>query len=54
MDKKSPLVLKLKEWIDGEYASGRQTALSTNELEAKIAELSEGQLVRRKGNNDGV
>ena len=46
LDKKSPLVVALKEWIDAEYACGRQTALSTNELETKIAELSQGQLKR--------
>lgn len=39
VDKKSELVLKIKEWIDGEYAFGRQTALSTSEIEAKIDEL---------------
>ena len=46
LDKKSPLVVALKEWIDKEYAGGRQTALSTNELETKIAELSNGKLTR--------
>ena len=46
MDKKAPLVIALKDWIDAEYASGRQTALSTNELETKITELSSGQLKR--------
>ena len=55
LDKKDPLVLALKEWIDGEYASGRQTSLSPNELEAKIAELSNGRFSRNgKGDNDGV
>ncbi len=40
IDKKDPLVIKLKEWIDKEYEDGRQTTLSDGELEAKIAELS--------------
>ena len=46
LDKKAPLVIALKDWIDAEYANGRQTALSTNELETKITELSHGQLKR--------
>jgi len=46
VDKKSPLVEKLKEWIDAEYEGGRQTTLSVHELEMKIEELSGGQLRR--------
>ena len=41
--KRDELVLKLKEWIDKEYEDGRQTSLTTAELEAKIAELSGGK-----------
>lgn len=44
VDKRSDLVLGLKGWIDAEYASGRQTALSSRELEEKIEELSGGRL----------
>ena len=40
VDKKDPLVLALKEWIDKEYEDGRQTSLSVGELEEKIEELS--------------
>ena len=40
VDKKDPLVLSLKEWIDAEYESGRQTTLSVHELEEKIEQLS--------------
>ncbi len=43
IDKKHPLVIALKEWIDKEYEVGRQTALSDIELENKIAELSGGK-----------
>lgn len=43
IDKKDPLVIKLKEWIDREYEDGRQTTLSDNELENKIKELSGGK-----------
>ena len=41
-DKKDPLVIALKEWVDKEYEDGRQTAISNGELEAKIEELSGG------------
>jgi isopropylmalate/homocitrate/citramalate synthase len=39
VDKRSPLVVKLKEWIDGEYASGRQTTLTPSELDEQIRSL---------------
>ena len=42
--KKDPLVIAMKEWVDREYEDGRQTALSTGELEAKAKELSKGRL----------
>ncbi len=41
-DKKDPLVIALKEWVDKEYEDGRQTAISNGEIEAKIDELSGG------------
>ena len=44
--KHDPLVASLKEWIDKEYEDGRQTSLSTAELEEKIEELSGGKLRR--------
>lgn len=46
VDKKSELVVKLKEWIDKEYEDGRQTTLSNDELEEKIKELSGGKYDR--------
>ena len=46
VDKKDPLVLSLKEWIDAEYEGGRQTSLSTHELELKIEQLSGGRFAR--------
>ena len=48
LDKQTPLVVALKEWVDKEYADGRTTALGTEELEAKIAELSGGVLGRMR------
>ncbi len=44
VDKKSGLVVKLKEWIDKEYEGGRQTTLSSSEIETKIEEFSGGLL----------
>lgn len=43
LDKRDPLVIALKEWVDKEYEDGRQTALSNGELEKKIEELSGGR-----------
>ena len=40
------LMVALKQWIDGEYEDGRQTTLSTAELETKIEELSAGRFHR--------
>ena len=40
-------VEKLKVWVDEQYAGGRTTALSNEELEEKIAELSGGVLKPR-------
>lgn len=47
LDKRDPIVAELKEWVDGEYAGGRVSALSNHELEAKLAELSGGRFVRK-------
>ena len=38
----------MKEWIDKEYEDGRQTTLSTEEIEQKIEEFSNGEF---KGGN---
>ncbi len=46
VDKRSELVVKMKEWVDKEYEDGRQTNLSNEELEEKIEELSGGKLRR--------
>ncbi|MBQ6680598.1 MAG: 2-isopropylmalate synthase [Lachnospiraceae bacterium] len=46
VDKRDPLVIRLKEWIDAEYQGGRQTTLSPAELETEIERLSEGKLGR--------
>ncbi|MBQ9806236.1 MAG: 2-isopropylmalate synthase [Clostridia bacterium] len=46
VDKRDPLVIAMKEWIDKEYEDGRQTSLSVGEIEEKIEELS-GNRFRR-------
>ncbi len=46
VDKRDPVVVAMKEWIDREYEDGRQTSLSNDELEKKIAEFSRGKLCR--------
>ena len=40
VDKKDPLVIKMKEWVDSEYETGRVASISSKELEAKIKEFA--------------
>ena len=44
LNKQSPLVVKLKEWVDSQYEDGRTASLSNEELESRISELSGGVL----------
>ncbi len=44
--KQDALVLSLKQWIDAQFESGRQAAMSVHELETKIEELTGGRLAR--------
>ncbi len=46
VEKRDPLVVALKEWIDKEYEDGRQTTLAVHEVEEKIEELSAGRFRR--------
>jgi isopropylmalate/homocitrate/citramalate synthase len=46
VNKKSDLVVAMKEWIDKEYEDGRQTTLSVGEIEEKIEEITGGALPR--------
>lgn len=48
LSKRDPLVIKVKEWVDAEYADGRQTLLSEQELEEKVEELSGGKYKRHE------
>ena len=40
VDKRDPLVLAIKTWVDAQYDEGRQTAITDHEIEAKISEFS--------------
>ncbi len=42
--KRDPLVVAMKEWVDDLYEKGRETALSTGELEQKAEELNGGKI----------
>jgi isopropylmalate/homocitrate/citramalate synthase len=46
IEKKDPLVIALKAWIDQEYEDGRQTTLANHEVEEKLEELSKGRFRR--------
>ena len=46
ISKRDPLVIALKEWIDKEYEEGRQTSLSSHEIEEKIDELTTVKLTK--------
>lgn len=48
LSKRDPLVIKVKEWVDAEYADGRQTSPSEQELEEKVEELSGGKYKRHE------
>ena len=41
--KHDPVVLFIKEWADGEYAAGRQTAISNEELENLVVRFTNEQ-----------
>ena len=46
--KDDELVVQLKDWIDVLYEDGRTTSLSNGELEDKIAELSDDELLKKE------
>jgi isopropylmalate/homocitrate/citramalate synthase len=45
--KHSDIVVELKDWVDKQFEDGRVAALSNEEVETKIEELSGGMLKRR-------
>lgn len=40
IDKRDPIVEKIKDWVDGQYTDGRATAISDVELEHAVSELT--------------
>ena len=46
LDKRSELVVAMKEWVDQQYEEGRQTCMTEHELEEKIEELAPGRYHR--------
>ena len=42
IDKRDPLVVELKAWLDAQYEDGRVSSLSNNELETQIDRISGG------------
>ena len=46
VDKRDPIVVALKEWIDGLYEEGRVSSMSEIELENKLSELSGGRFAK--------
>ena len=47
IDKRSPLAAAVKDWVDQQYAAGRQTSITTAELEECIAAVTGGKMMRR-------
>ncbi len=43
IDKRDPLVVTMKEWVDKEYEDGRQTMLTNHELECMLERLAPGR-----------
>ena len=39
MNKKDELVVFIKDWVDVQYASGRQTVMSDEEIETLVGEF---------------
>ena len=46
LKKTDPLITKMKEWIDGEYASGRVSTLSEKEITDRVEDLTGGGLAK--------
>ena len=43
LDKNSPLAIEVKKWVDEEYATGRVTVLTDDELVAEIEKVCKEQ-----------
>ena len=47
LDKRDPLVVALKDWVDLQYENERQTAMTDKEMDEKIQELAPGRFQMR-------
>ena len=43
IDKRDPLILTMKDWIDQEYEDGRQTVMTDKEIEEMLERLAPGR-----------
>ena len=43
LSKHDPLVAYVKDWVDTQFAMGRQTFISDNEIDSLILKFSEGK-----------
>jgi isopropylmalate/homocitrate/citramalate synthase len=46
VDKRDPLIIGMKDWIDQEYEDARQTAMTDKELHEMVERLAPGRLRR--------
>lgn len=46
IEKQDPLVVEIKEWVDTQYAEGRLTSLSVEELERQVNRLAPGRFAK--------
>ena len=46
VDKRDPLIVGMKDWIDQEYEDARQTAMTDKELHEMVDRLAPGRLRR--------
>ena len=51
IDKHDPLVTGLKAWVDEQYAQGRVTAITDNELKEQMQLIA--QALAEEGHNEG-
>ena len=47
LDKRAPLVIAMKDWIDQEYEDGRQNVMTDKELEEMLERLAPGSFRTR-------
>ena len=52
IDKKDPLVTELKAWVDQQYAEGRVTAITDDELKAQLRIAAEKLAGGGNGNEE--